>query len=390
MTEGETRRAVGDMVYLVSCAVNDEKPESDKTAGMDLSLICAAAQRHQLTSAVGMALEAAGIRDSRIAQETAKAQRKNALLDADRAALIERLESAGIWYMPLKGAVMQALYPRYGMRQMADNDILIDAARAQDVKGIMEELGFTTERVGRGVHDVYHKPPVSNFEIHNALFSPVQEKELHAYYRDVKSRLVKDPDNRFGWHFTPEDFYLYLLAHARKHFAGGGTGLRTFLDIYVYLKKNGASLNMAYIETEAEKLALSDFERRSRSLATHLFGQQALTPEDQEMLAYVIQSGTYGTTSHRVNNQVAKLGGGVQGKIRFFLRRAFPPMETIKIWYPLIYKHRFLLPLLPLVRLGKALTVSRRKVVSELRALLRKPTQTDPILFSDGNSHRDA
>ena len=149
----------------------------------------------------------------------------------ERAAILEKLEEAGIWYMPLKGSVLKDLYPRYGMRQMADNDILIDASRAEDVKSIMQSLGFTTECFGMSNHDIYHKPPVSNFEIHTALFGLSHEEKIYVYYRDVNSRLIKDEGKRCGWHFTPEDFYVYITAHEYKHFSGGGTGLRSFLDV---------------------------------------------------------------------------------------------------------------------------------------------------------------
>ncbi len=386
MTQEEYRTAVDDVVYLVSCAVNGEKADAERIAAMDLGLVFEAARRHQLTAAAGMALQSAGIRDARFDQETAKAQRKSVLLDTDRAALTARLEEAGIWYMPLKGAVLQDLYPRCGMRQMADNDILIDASRAGDVQDIMEGLGFSTERIGLGNHDVYHKPPVSNFEIHTELFHPLIHETLYPYYRDVKSRLIKDEGNNYGWHFTPEDFYVYLTAHAYKHFAGGGTGLRTFLDVYVFLRLNSASLDMAYIGEETVKLGIADFEQASRSLALHLYGGAPLTEKDEQTLAYVIQSGTYGTAAHRVENQVAKLGGGTKGKIRFVFRRLFLPMDAVRAWYPLFDRYRVLLPLLPFVRLRKALTISRRKVQGELRALLRKPSDHDGELHTHSKS----
>ncbi len=35
----------------------------------------------------------------------------------------------GIWYMPLKGAILHTLYPVSGMREMADNDVLYDSTR---------------------------------------------------------------------------------------------------------------------------------------------------------------------------------------------------------------------------------------------------------------------
>lgn len=371
MTKEEYRAAMGDVVYLVSCAVNGKKTDAEKIAAMNLSRVYAAAQHHLLSAAVGMALQSAGIRDAQITQALAKAQRKNALLDADRAALLARLEQENIWYMPLKGSVLKDLYPQYGMRQMADNDILIDADRAEDVKAIMESLGFTTVRFGKSNHDVYHKPPVSNFEIHTALFGPSYEKKVYAYYQDVKSRLIKDEGNHCGWHFTPEDFYVYMTAHEYKHFSAGGTGLRSFLDVYVFWRKFGNILNLPYVEAETEKLGIAAFEKQSRSLSLHLFSDAALTEADRETLEYAISSGTYGTITHRVENKVKKLGGGTKGKLRYFCSRLVPPMNNLETAHPFVYRHKLLIPFFTIYRLGKGLFFRWKRVFAELKALLR-------------------
>ena len=368
--------AADGVIRLAACAVNGTVPPAELAASLNPADLFAVAKRHQLASAVGMALRDAGIRDARFEEAVAKAQRKNALLDMDRAALLARLNQEGIWHMPLKGAVLQAYYPRFGMREMADNDILVDPARADDVRRIMEDLGFRTERFGHSVHDVYKKEPVSNFEIHRALFGEIHGETLRAYYRDVKARLVPDREESFGYHFTPEDFYLYLTAHAFKHYDVSGTGLRSFLDQYVFLKKQGVKLDMAYVQAEAGKLGIADFERDSRGLALRLFGGEALTGRDREMLAYVLSSGTYGTTLHMVEKRVAAFGGGRKGRLRFVAKRLFPSAETLRDYYPVVYRHRILLPFLFVYRVGKGLSVSRRKVRGELRALLRLASPT--------------
>ena len=372
MTQEEYRAAMDDVIYLVSCAVNGQKPDAEKIAAMNLSHVYTAAQHHLLIAAAGMALQSAGVRDAQIMQAMAKAQRKNALLDADRAALLARLEQENIWYMPLKGSVLKDYYPQYGMRQMADNDILIDAGRARDVKAIMESLGFTTERFGKGNHDVYHKPPVSNFEIHTALFGPSFDEKICQYYQDVKRRLAKDEENRCGWHFAPEDFYIYITAHEYKHFSRSGTGLRSFLDVYVFWQKYGEEMNLPYIEAETEKLGISDFEKQSRSLAMQLFSGGVLTAADQKTLEYVFSSGTYGTFTHRVENKVKKLGGGTRGKIRYVFRLVILPMESVKTAYPFVYQHKILLPALFLYRLVKGLFFRLPRVKAVMKVLKHK------------------
>lgn len=372
MTREEYMVAAMNAVYLAACMVNEEKPEPDRVNGMDLARLYGVADRHLLTGIVGYALEEAGVQSPDFIQAKNKAIRKVLLFDTELAAVLQKFEDAAIPYMPLKGSVLKALYPKVGMRQMADCDILIDETRADDVKAIMENLGFTTKSFGASSHDTYHKQPVYNFEIHRELFGESHQESLRVYYRDIRSRLLKDKENKYGYHFSPEDFYIYMIAHEYKHFTGSGTGLRSLLDIYVFLKKHSDTLDLSYIETEMKKLGIDSFEQRNRSLALHLFSNEPLSEEEEEMLEYIVLSGVYGTINHRVSNTVEKLGGGTKGKLRYLLSRAFLPVKAIKGAYPIVYKYKILLPFFYIYRLGKGLLFRQSTIKAELRSLKQK------------------
>lgn len=103
--------------------------------------------------------------------------------------------------------------------------------------------------------------------------------------------------------------------------------------------------------------------------ALHLFGNGELTEAEHEMLEYVIFSGTYGTLQHGVENAVKKYGGTKNGKRTFIINKLFMPLEQVKTYYPFYYKHKILLPVLFFYRIGKALTVSRKKTKSTLKIL---------------------
>ena len=158
----------------------------------------------------------------------------------------------------------------------------------------------------QGVHDIYHKAPVSNFEIHRALFSEATQPMLFSYYRDVKRRLIQNNDAGSGYHFCTNDFYIYMIAHEFKHYAGGGTGLRSLLDLYIFLREFEAAMNWGYISGELTKLGILDFEERNRSLAVHLFSGNALFESEQELLDDLIISGTYGTEERMLRKKIEK------------------------------------------------------------------------------------
>lgn len=355
-----------DLIYLVSCAVNGVKADPERIAGMDMDELYEQANRHYLTAAVAHALETAGVKEERFVKAKKHSALKNAQMDMEMSEVFAELDAAGIWHMPLKGTILQHMYPVYGMRQMSDHDILLDAKRADDVKSIMEKLGFSVEHFGASNHDVYHKEPVSNFEMHTSLFGSGNDEKMYKYYTDVEKRLLGDGYEK---HFSPEDFYIYMLAHEYKHYSVGGTGLRSILDVYVYLQKE--SLDMDYVATETEKLGIAEFETSNRALALNLFLGGELTEDDNDMLDYIISSGVYGTLNHRVENNIRKLGGG---KIRYALNRFFVPIskknknyEKFAGFYPFFYKHRLLLPVLPFYRVLRGL--KNGKMTRELKAL---------------------
>lgn len=370
MNKQAYQNAVRDVIYLAGCAVNGIVPDAARVQAMDLEALYRVANRHLLTAITAMALESAGVRDQAFTQAKGKAIRKLAVMDADMAALFKRFDSAGIWYVPLKGAVLKGLYPAYGMRQMSDCDILFDAKRADDVKAIMMAMGFSCKSFGVFNHDVYHMKPVSNFEMHRALFIAGTFKEMAAFYRDVETRLIPGPG--CSRRFSDEDLYVYITAHEYKHYSDSGTGLRSILDTYVFLKRYSDTLNWETVAADLEKLGIADFERRNRSLATHLFGGGTLTPEDQAMLQYVVNSGTYGTLQNSVEKRIDKLGGGRRGKLKFALGRVFKPLEDVKAVYPFYYRHKALLPVLFVWRVMKGLTVKRKKVWAEFKVLTKK------------------
>ena len=372
MTCDENRIALLDAAYLSGCAVRRCTPDADRVGKMDLSALYAAANRHLMAAICGAALESAGIRDSAFIEAKARAIRKVILLDAERETIFAELRENGIWYAALKGAVLKDLYPMTGIREMADNDILIDGSRLKDIRRIMESLGYSYDH-GGPVHEAYHKEPLYNFEMHKNLFSPSWNEKISRYYLDIKERLLQDETDPYRFHFRDEDFYIYMIAHEYKHYSVGGTGLRSLLDIYVFCMKKGDSLDWTYIREELEKLGLSAFEMKNRSLSEHLFSGGAageeMTDEDREMLDYMINSGAYGTVDHHVGNILERSGKRPLRRLRYVFRRIFLPWKAIRAIHPTFAKYPVLLPFLPFYRIIQALTVKRRRMLAELRTL---------------------
>lgn len=362
------------MLYLTSCALHGQVPDKDKIAQMDLTKLYKMCRFHSLTSMVSMALESAGVSDSRWKESMSKAIRKNIMLDVEREKICSFMEENGIWHIPLKGVILKEMYPKIGMRQMADNDILYDKAYQKEVLDFMLKNGYEAESVGKSHHDTYMKPPVLNFEMHTSLYNKLYDKTIYAYYSDVKNRLVRDENKKYSYHFTDEDFYIFMTVHEYKHYSNSGTGLRSLLDTYVYIHQKNDSLDWDYIYSELEKLGIGDFERKSRQLSIKVFSSPelpVLSDDERKMLEYYLFSGTYGTMEQFAQRKVEKFRKqtGSTSKLKYIWSRIFPPMEIYEMHFPFFYRHKILLPVGWAYRLIRGVTSRRKNAKNELKCL---------------------
>lgn len=383
-----------DMLYLITCALHNQTPDKDKVCGMDLTALYRYARRHTLAaitydalellaSSIGEGLRALAKDDTVVSvltkwKETRdKALRKNLMLDAARKKLFQYMDAEHIWYMPLKGAILKDLYPRQEMRQMADNDILFDAEYEAAVKDYFLREGYEVISYAKGNHDVYEKEPVYNFEMHTSLFGEAHNEIWAEYYKDIQSKLNKS-DNHFQYSFTDEDFYIYFIVHAFKHFDGCGTGIRYFVDSYVY--QNAKNLDWGYIEEELDKLGVLAFEKTFRSVSMKIFGKgedvSQLSEEEYRMLCDSMFAGTYGNLQSGIGKKLHKIQGNEDRitkntKVKYIIGRLFPPMSYYKAYYPYIYKTRIFIPFFVIFRMVRGVLQNGKKLMREVKVVLK-------------------
>ena len=335
------------VAYLCGCAVRGEIPQTSGLVDEDVDALVSFAARHSLDGCVAMALESAGLRTPASTETRGHAVYRAGALAIDEGEVLAGLEEAGVRYCPVKGSVLEGCYPRIGMRQMSDRDIFIDPARADDVRRVMEGLGFETVAFGTGDADVYHKPPVSNFEMHRRLLSRDERigEVVVAYYDGVWDRLSKDEGNGCGWHMDVTEHYLYMVCHEYKHYAGNGTGLRSLLDVYAWLMRHGAEIDWDRAVRTAHALGIGEFEEENRRLALNLFGGAELDDGQLAMLERFASAGTYGNSSGRVTNGLDRHGDGVLGRAAYMWWRVFPPVDSMIPPGSFWEAHRWIVPL---------------------------------------------
>ena len=401
------RSGTKSLIYLLACALNKKRPDMNKIKKGDFEKLTELCRRHMTGSMVAIALETAfkyqnendGSSDKEgqageghafLSKEYMKkwesvknaALKRRVLFDMERGMLLSALESRGIWYLPLKGVVLQDFYPLYEMREMSDNDILYDRRYRDVLVRFMVSRGYSMENEGVTNHDLFVKEPVYNFEFHTRLFMHTFSTVFTDYYKDVKDRLIKDSDKEYGYHFSDEDFYIYITAHAYKHFSEGGTGLRSLTDVFVYLKEKQKTMDMKYVRREVKKLGMGDFERKCRQISRKLFldpdrcfeALADLDDSEKEFLSYISKTGAYCTKEDFIRSKVkAYTGRGektrVSDRIRYYMVRLIPGKEYYKEAHPFLYKNKALIPAFLVYRAAKAVWYGRESIKKEISAV---------------------
>lgn len=362
-----------DFLYLLMCGVHREQPVSKVINEMNIEEVYRISRYHALAAMTYMVLEngqnkleGESFKDWK--KEKDKSIRKNMLLDVEREKLLTFMENQGIWYMPLKGVILKEMYPAFGMRQMADNDILYDNNFQKELCIWMKRQGYKVISCGIGNHDVYEKKPVYNYEMHTALYGGEHNPIWVEYYKNIKERLIADERKKYSFHFTDEDFYIYMITHIYKHFDGGGTGVRSLLDIYIYLQEKEQKMNWSYIKQELEKLRVEDFEEKVRLLSRKVFSEKLykLTEKEEELLRYFLCSGTYGTLENHVQRRLDKFETDKKG---YIIKRLIPDEEFYKNYVPFVYEHKWSRPFYIIFRLIRGLLRKDRRIIREIKAL---------------------
>ena len=262
----------------------------------------------------------------------------------------------GCKLLAVKGINLKKLYPCSSLRQMGDIDVLYERADFDKIKTALENVGYTYEKATSEInHQVFKRPPVMDLEMHRDLFP--DDNPFYAYYANPWSR-AKETDEPSVYAFSLEDEYIYTVLHAGKHYFSYGSGVRTFLDLYLYLTRYRDELDFAYIERELQKAdeiarfaggkdSVLAFERQAREIANGWFAEEKISIDETGLS--VLSGGVYGVLERGWKKAYEK-----QGK-KYLWKRLFPPYKLMCKRNPILKKLPFLLPFFWIGRMFKGL-----------------------------------
>ena len=309
---------------------------------IDMGEVCRLAEDHRLAAMAYHGLYKLGLPEEEISpfRYSQRAHMKRSMmLEREFARVSAALEERGIDYCPLKGWFTKDFYPDPSMRVMHDVDILIHEEDAAAAKEIMEGFGYECVRFGVSEDDSYRLSGIY-FEFHRGL-------DLDGA---VDKPFAEDP-----WALTvpvcgrmrrldTSEAYLFTVAHAMKHFGAGGTGLRTLLDVYLYMTK--AELDREHIDPRAEELGITRFMRCMERAANCAFGGETPDEDTGKIIDFIISCGVTGSMDRwRMAKLVRSGPGRMNGsKASYFLTLLFPSPKKMRFEYKVLFKAPWLLP----------------------------------------------
>lgn len=274
--------------------------------------------------------------------------------DFELSRICETFEDEGIDFLPLKGSIMRGFYPEPWMRTSCDIDVLVkkeDFAKAK--RCMLDTLRYKQSRISS--HDEsFDTPGGVHIELHFDLLEEGRAERSEEIMRDVWENVKPIEGKTHHMAMTDELFYFYHIAHTAKHFEDGGIGVRAFLDLYLLL------LDHSNDEKREELLVrggLVKFERVARELALCWFDGGELDILGQRAEVFVLRCGTYGAIENSILLAKEKTGG----KRGYLLSRIFMPYDSIKYAFPILIKHKWLMPFCQIARWFKLISPKEAK-----------------------------
>lgn len=357
------------LVHILKSAIDGQTPDTIPDA-VDESVFLQFCAFHKLENIVYLTI---GDRLSENAKKImAERYNRSVFVGATQAYYLEEVETAlaknNIDYLVLKGRELVKLYPSEDMRQSADFDIYLGRENSKKAKDIMCDLGFEImSYTDTDEHDEYIADKIAMCEIH-----PVLIQSNHPWRKEcncIPERLIKSEGKPHELKMSNEDFYLYNLAHTAKHMKYAGIGIRAFLDMWLIFRTYGQSFDWDYLDEKLALANLTEFEKNTRRLCDYWFEDKETDDTVKAMAVYVAQSGWVGTYDQQKSTALAENAGKTQSvkvaKLKKYTQIIFSPYETMVQRYPILKKHKCLLPLCRIHRALRAV-IKRRDVIRDV------------------------
>lgn len=244
-------------------------------------------------------------------------------------------DESNIEYIVLKGSVLRELYPEAWMRTSSDIDILVKREKFDEAVTCAESLGYRVDGK-RGYHDAsLFSDSGFHIELHFSINEPYRDK-MNALLERVWEYAQASTSSEYS--LVSEYFVFYHVAHMAYHFLCGGCGLRPFADLY--LIDRDMRFDRAEVERMCRECGILKFYREAETLTGMWFSNGEGDGLSESIADYVLGAGVYGAK----HNVTAAWQGKGKGKFGYIMSRIFFPYSVLSEIYPVLKRHKILMP----------------------------------------------
>ena len=276
---------------------------------------------------------------------------------AEFADLYQKLRSAGLHPIVVKGQLCSRLYPQTDHRISADDDLYIPDGEFMACHEQLLANGLTTDtpvdELATADEVSYTKKGSPLYiELHRHLFDSSEDAhdELNRFFADIPAAEI---DGLLA--MPPHEHLLYLLLHAYKHFVRSGIGLRQFCDIGLWARAYHGEIDWQRLHEQCESVHAATFAAAAFRIARDYLGIEFDLPapwsdavDAEPLLHDSLCGGVYGsndlTRLHSSTVTLNAVKASRTGEKSGVLRTVFPKREYLERRYPYLKKRPYLLP----------------------------------------------
>lgn len=298
--------------------------------------------------------------------------------------IYSQLTAQGLTPLVMKGLVCRNLYREPDYRTSGDEDVLIPREQFQTCSDIFLKHGMQMAEPDKdpnaeGEVPFYKAGGVLSIELHKELFSSESEAygRLNEFFQDAFERRRKEVIQGVAVEtMCHTEHLLYLILHALKHFLHSGFGIRQVCDMVIYADTYGKEIDWKEILEKCRMIhgdvfaaALFDIGEKYLNFDPEKAGYpdpwKAIQADGEDLLEDLLEGGVFGDSSmsrkHSSNITLQAVSESQKGKKAkaSILQSLFPDRKYMERNYGYLKKHRFLLPVAYLSRLGKYLKEAR-------------------------------
>lgn len=267
------------------------------------------------------------------------------------------LESAGLSYVPLKGSVLQYLYPEPWMRTSSDIDVLV---HEEDLESAVQAIeGCTDFRFDkRNYHDVSMVGTRLQLELH---FSIKEHMEGTDGLLGRAWEFASGQEGGCRFSFTPEYQAFHVLAHMAYHMVTGGLGIRPYLDLWLLGEKTAYDENK--LRGMCGECGLLTFYDTSRQLLRVWMEGAQHTAVTSDLEGCCLSGGVFGSGNSGARQREHRGAS-------YVLHRLLARRDVLEGMYPGLREKPALLPYYQVRRLLRLVDPGKRRgAVAEVRRL---------------------